>query len=162
MYLPNPTFAPPPRTLSKSLTPRRTLQTPDHARKIELLRHLMSGYVNSKVLDTLSEHANALASTAVASLEDEADQPSHFPFLPMLSDVVLTVPRHHGRYTEQTSDSICFVAFRLVLCFCCRVALVTAGCSKIKLPFGFVRCNSLQGHLGPLGSVWPSSPDTFR
>lgn len=60
----------------------------------------MSGYVNGKVLDTLSEHANALASSAVASLEDEADQLSHFLFLPLPSDHVLTVPRHHGWYSR--------------------------------------------------------------
>lgn len=60
----------------------------------------MSGYVNVRVLDTLSEHANALASSAVASLEDEADQLSHFPFLLVPSDPVLTVPRHHGWYSR--------------------------------------------------------------
>lgn len=61
----------------------------------------MSGYVNGKVLDTLSEHANALASSAVASLEDEADQLSHFPFLSVLDDHVFVVPRHHGWYSGQ-------------------------------------------------------------
>lgn len=70
----------------------------DHARKIELIRYLMSGYVHGQVLDTLSEHANALASTAVASLENGADQLSHFPFLPVPNDPVLTVPKHHGWY----------------------------------------------------------------
>lgn len=65
----------------------------------------MSGYVNGKVLDTLSEHANALASSAVASLEDEADQLSHFPFLPVPSDPVLIVPRHHGWYSGHCSRS---------------------------------------------------------
>lgn len=60
----------------------------------------MSGYVNGKVLDTLSEHANALASSAVASLEDEADQLSQFLFLPLPGDLVLTVPRHHGWYSR--------------------------------------------------------------
>lgn len=76
----------------------------DHARKIELVRYLMSNYVHGKVLDTLSEHANALASSAMASLEDEADQLSHFPFLPMPCDLVLTVPRHHGWYRKQRSS----------------------------------------------------------
>lgn len=70
----------------------------DHARKIELIRYLMSGYVHGQVLDTLSEHANALASTAVASLENGADQLSHFPFLPVPYGPVLTVPKHHGWY----------------------------------------------------------------
>ncbi|XP_056279513.1 kinesin-like protein KIF1B isoform X5 [Pseudoliparis swirei] len=76
------------------------LSKPDHTRKIELVRYLMTGYVNCKVLDTLSEHANALASTAVASLEDEADQLSHFIFLPVPNDPVLIVPRHHVAATK--------------------------------------------------------------
>lgn len=75
------------------------IETLDHTRKIELVRYLMSGYVNGKVLDTLSEHANALASSAVASLEDEADQLSHFIFLPVPNDPVLIVPKHHGWYS---------------------------------------------------------------
>lgn len=58
----------------------------------------MSGYVNGVVLDTLSEHANALASTAVAHLEEEDDQLCRFPFLPVPNDPVLVVPKHHGRY----------------------------------------------------------------
>ncbi|XP_039657233.1 kinesin-like protein KIF1B isoform X15 [Perca fluviatilis] len=76
------------------------LSKPDHTRKIELVRYLMSGYVNGKVLDTLSEHANALASSAVASLEDEADHLSHFIFLPVPNDPVLIVPRHHVPATK--------------------------------------------------------------
>ncbi|XP_063321450.1 kinesin-like protein KIF1B isoform X8 [Pelmatolapia mariae] len=76
------------------------LSKPDHTRKIELIRYLVSGYVNGKVLDTLSEHANSLASSALASLEDEADQLSHFPFLPVASDPVLTVPKHHVPATK--------------------------------------------------------------
>ncbi|KAJ4933940.1 hypothetical protein JOQ06_006748 [Pogonophryne albipinna] len=76
------------------------LSRPDHARKIELVRYLMSGYMNGKVLDQLSEHANALASSAVASLEDEADQLSHFIFLPVPNDPVLIVPRHHVPATK--------------------------------------------------------------
>ncbi|XP_054644450.1 kinesin-like protein KIF1B isoform X13 [Dunckerocampus dactyliophorus] len=76
------------------------LSKPDHTRKIELVRYLMSGYVNGKVLDTLSEHANALASSAVASMDDEADQLSHFPFLPVPDDPVFIVPRHHVPATK--------------------------------------------------------------
>lgn len=87
-------FAPPPQTTTT------TTPTSDHTRKIELVRYLMSGYMNGKVLDTLSEHANALASSAVASLEDEADQLSHFLFLPLPGDLVLTVPRHDGWYSR--------------------------------------------------------------
>lgn len=58
----------------------------------------MSGYVHGQVLDTLSEHANALASTAVATLEDGADQLAHFPFLPVPNSPVFKVPQHHGWY----------------------------------------------------------------
>ncbi|XP_029911305.1 kinesin-like protein KIF1B isoform X11 [Myripristis murdjan] len=76
------------------------LSKPDHVRKIELLRYLMSGYMNGQVLDTLSVHANALASTAVASLEDKADQLSHFPIIPAPFYFVLTVPKHHVPATK--------------------------------------------------------------
>lgn len=78
----------------------------DHARKIELIRYLMSGYVHGQVLDTLSEHANALASTAVATLEDGADQLSHFPFLPVPNGPALTVPKHHGWYNRLEAASV--------------------------------------------------------
>lgn len=96
----------------------------DHTRKIELVRYLMSSYVHGKVLDTLSEHANALASSAMASLEDEADQLSHFPFLPMPCDLVLTVPRHHGWYRKHLSS--CEVMNSIaVLCPCAARDLQT-------------------------------------
>lgn len=72
----------------------------------------MSGYVNGKVLDTLSEHANALAASAVASLDDE--QLSHFPFIPVPDDPVLTVPRHHGWSKRAVAEEILAV----LLCFC--------------------------------------------
>ncbi|KAK1801855.1 hypothetical protein P4O66_022492 [Electrophorus voltai] len=71
----------------------------DHARKIQLIRHLMSGYVHGQVLDALSAHANALASAAVATLEGGADCPIHFPMLPVPNDSTLSVPKHHGLYT---------------------------------------------------------------
>uniref|UniRef100_A0AAY4C392 plus-end-directed kinesin ATPase n=1 Tax=Denticeps clupeoides TaxID=299321 RepID=A0AAY4C392_9TELE len=87
---PSKKYYPPPTPLSK----------PDHAKKIELIRYLMSGYVNVQVLDTLSEHANALASTAVASLEDSGDQLTQFPFLPVPNSPVRTVPKHHVPATK--------------------------------------------------------------
>ncbi|XP_077588171.1 kinesin-like protein KIF1B isoform X15 [Stigmatopora nigra] len=90
----------PPTTSRKYYPIPMPLSKPDHTRKIELLRYLMSGYMNGKVLDTLSEHANALASSAVASLEDEAEQLSHFPFLSVLHDPVFVVPRHHVPATK--------------------------------------------------------------
>ncbi|KAL4593372.1 kinesin-like protein KIF1C-like, partial [Arapaima gigas] len=60
----------------------------------------MSGYVHGQVLDALSEHANALASTAMASLEDGADQLSRFPFLPVPTSPAQTVPQHHVPATK--------------------------------------------------------------
>ncbi|XP_040441382.1 kinesin-like protein KIF1B isoform X23 [Falco naumanni] len=72
---PSRRFFPPPMPLSK----------PDHERKIELIRYLMSGYVNVHVLNTLSEHANVLASSAVAAFQDGADQLPPFLFLPIPS-----------------------------------------------------------------------------
>lgn len=123
----------------------------DHTRKIELIRYLVSGYVNGKVLDTLSEHANALASTAVASLEDEADQLSHFPFLLALNDPVLTVPRHHGWYKwclVVAFRRTCAVSIRLALCSCSALWLQVRWSSAV--------CRtSLQVHLGPVSSVQP-------
>lgn len=63
----------------------------------------MSGYVHGQVLDTLSEHANALASTAVATLEDGADQLAHFPFLPVPNSPVLKMAKHHGWYRRHVT-----------------------------------------------------------
>lgn len=120
----------------------------------------MSGYVNGKVLDTLSEHANALASSAVASLEDEADRPSHFPFLTALNDFVLTVPRHHGWYREEPAvaeragirctcavvDSLALFFALVVLCYCRQ--------SHSRS----LQCTSLQTCFAPVSSVPPPPP----
>ncbi|XP_058858574.1 kinesin-like protein KIF1B isoform X18 [Acipenser ruthenus] len=89
----------------KSFPPPMPLSKPDHARKIELIRYLVSGYVSGQVLDTVSEHANALASTAVASFEDRADQLSKFPFLPVMHCLVLTVPKHDVPATKLNTIS---------------------------------------------------------
>ncbi|XP_016378102.1 kinesin-like protein KIF1B isoform X1 [Sinocyclocheilus rhinocerous] len=92
---PSRKYYPPPMPLSK----------PDHTRKIELIRYLMTGYMHGQVLDTLSEHANALASTAVASLEEGADELSHFPFLPVPNSPVLRVPKHDVPATKLNAIS---------------------------------------------------------
>ncbi|XP_058849165.1 kinesin-like protein KIF1B isoform X12 [Acipenser ruthenus] len=89
----------------KSFPPPMPLSKPDHARKIELIKYLVSGYVSGQVLDTVSENANALASTAVASFEDRADQLSKFPFLPVMHCLVLTVPKHDVPATKLNAIS---------------------------------------------------------
>ncbi|XP_042561568.1 kinesin-like protein KIF1B isoform X2 [Clupea harengus] len=95
----------PQQTSRKYYPPPMPLSKPDHARKIELIRYLMTGYVHGQVLDTLSEHANALASSAVASLEDGADQLSHFPFLPVHNIQAQAVPRHDVPATKLNTIS---------------------------------------------------------
>ncbi|XP_053754972.1 kinesin-like protein KIF1B isoform X16 [Panthera pardus] len=70
---PSRRFFPPPMPLSK----------PDHERKIELIRFLVADYVNVHVLDAVSEHANALASSAVATFRDGADTSPPFLSLPV-------------------------------------------------------------------------------
>ncbi|MGH0168544.1 UNVERIFIED_CONTAM: hypothetical protein FKN15_054905 [Acipenser sinensis] len=89
----------------KSFPPPMPLSKPDHTRKIELIRYLVSGYVSGQMLDTVSEHANALASSAVASFEDRADQLSKFPFLPVMHCLVLTVPKHDVPATKLNAIS---------------------------------------------------------
>lgn len=107
LYNPLTQLYPPPFFFSSSNLSHHSynIAHPDHTRKIELIRYLVSGYVNGKVLDSLSEQANSLASSALASLEDEADQLSHFPFLPAASDPVLTVPKHHGWYSVVANET---------------------------------------------------------
>ncbi|XP_039223564.1 kinesin-like protein KIF1B isoform X24 [Crotalus tigris] len=73
---PSRRYFPPPMPLSK----------PDHERKIELVKYLMSGYVSVPVLDAMSQHANVLATSAVATFRDDADQsPPPFLSLPVPS-----------------------------------------------------------------------------
>lgn len=68
----------------------------DHERKILLIRYLMSGYVNVHVLNTLSEHANVLASSAVAAFQDGTDQLPPFLFLPVPSCQSERAPKRDG------------------------------------------------------------------
>ncbi|XP_034359226.1 kinesin-like protein KIF1B isoform X3 [Arvicanthis niloticus] len=74
----------PPQPSRRFFPPPMPLSRPDHERKIELIRFLMAGYVNVHVLDTFSEHANVLASSAVATFQNEADSlpPFLFPSVP--------------------------------------------------------------------------------
>lgn len=82
--------------LSPSLPFLFSIPFSDHERKIELIRYLMSGYVNVHVLNTLSEHANVLASSAVAAFQDGADQLPPFLFLPVPSCQSERVPKRDG------------------------------------------------------------------
>ncbi|MBZ3873873.1 Kinesin-like protein KIF1B [Sciurus carolinensis] len=75
----------PPQPSRRFFPPPMPLSRPDHERKIELVRFLMSGYVNVHVLDTFSEHASVLASSAVATFQNEADPVPPFLFLPVPS-----------------------------------------------------------------------------
>ena len=68
----------------------------DHERKIELIRFLMAGYVHVHVLDAFSEHASLLASSAVATFQNEADSLPPLLFPPALSFQSERVPKQHG------------------------------------------------------------------
>lgn len=56
----------------------------------------MAGYVNVHVLDTFSEHASVLASSAVATFQDEADSLPPFLFPPVPSFQSERVPKQYG------------------------------------------------------------------
>ncbi|XP_069466076.1 kinesin-like protein KIF1B isoform X4 [Ambystoma mexicanum] len=90
----------PPQPLRKFFPPPMPLSKPDHARKIDLVRHLMSGYVNGQVLDVFSEHANILVSSAITNFQDGADQLPHFLFLPIPSYEVERAPKRNVPATK--------------------------------------------------------------
>ncbi|KAM7235105.1 hypothetical protein CapIbe_013925 [Capra ibex] len=92
---PSRRFFPPPMPLSK----------PDHERKIELIRFLISDYVNVHVLDTFSEHANVLASSAIATFQDGADPSPPFLFLPVPSCQPERVPKRDVPATKLNTMS---------------------------------------------------------
>lgn len=64
-HLPLP---PHPMLISSTSVHLTSILPSDHERKIELIRFLISDYVNVHVLDTFSEHANVLAS-AIATFQ---------------------------------------------------------------------------------------------
>eukprot|EP00070_Physeter_catodon_P036762 XP_028343656.1 kinesin-like protein KIF1B isoform X9 [Physeter catodon] len=92
---PSRRFFPPPMPLSK----------PDHERKIELIRFLISDYVNVHVLDTFSEHATVLASSAIATFQDGADPLPPFLFLPVPSCQTERVPKRDVPATKLNTMS---------------------------------------------------------
>nr|XP_058913805.1 kinesin-like protein KIF1B isoform X9 [Kogia breviceps] len=92
---PSRRFFPPPMPLSK----------PDHERKIELIRFLVSDYVNVHVLDTFSEHATVLASSAIATFQDGADPLPPFLFLPVPSCQTERVPKRDVPATKLNTMS---------------------------------------------------------
>lgn len=63
---------------------------------MELIRFLVSGYVTVRVLDTFSEHASVLASSAVATFQNEADPLPPFLFVPVPSCQSERVPKRDG------------------------------------------------------------------
>ncbi|XP_036111457.1 kinesin-like protein KIF1B isoform X13 [Molossus molossus] len=92
---PSRRFFPPPMPLSK----------PGHERKVELIRFLVSGYVNVHVLDTFSEHASVLASSAAATFQDGADPVPPFLFLPIPSCQSERVPKRDVPATKLNTMS---------------------------------------------------------
>ncbi|XP_069774565.1 kinesin-like protein KIF1B isoform X3 [Narcine bancroftii] len=88
-------YFPPPMPLSK----------PDHYRKIELIRYLMSGYVNIQLLDALSENANTFVTSAAGSFVNTTDQLPVFLFRPLPICHILKVPKHHVPATKVNSIS---------------------------------------------------------
>lgn len=89
-HIPTPPRAHSPPILLISILPS------DHERKIELIRFLVSGYVNVHALDTFSEHASVLASSAAATFQDGADPLPPFLFLPVPSCQSERVPKRDG------------------------------------------------------------------
>ncbi|XP_011852031.1 PREDICTED: kinesin-like protein KIF1B [Mandrillus leucophaeus] len=90
----------PPQPCRRFFPPPMPLSKPDHERKIELIRFLVSGYVNVHVLDTFSEHASVLASSAIATFQDEADPLPPFLFLPVPSCQSERVPKRDASPTH--------------------------------------------------------------
>lgn len=74
----------------------------------------MSGYVNVHVLNALSEHANVLASSAVAAFQDGADQLPPFLFLPVPTCQSERAPKRDGQQPNllcdrcRSSSKMCF------------------------------------------------------
>lgn len=87
--------APAPHLFSISVLPLSILPS-DRERKIELIRFLVADYVNVHVLDAVSEHANALASSAVATFQDGADTSPPFLSLPVPSCQSERAPKRDG------------------------------------------------------------------
>ena len=94
-HCPLATFPPTPCSFSTSVHLTSILPS-DHERKIELIRFLISDYVNVHVLDTFSEHANVLASSAIATFQDGADPSPPFLLLPVPSCQPERVPKRDG------------------------------------------------------------------
>ncbi|XP_077881373.1 kinesin-like protein KIF1B isoform X2 [Ictidomys tridecemlineatus] len=95
----------PPQPSRRFFPPPMPLSRPDHERKIELIRFLVSGYVNVHVLDMFSEHANVLASSAVATFQNEADPVPPFLFLPVPSCQSERVPKRDVPATKLNTMS---------------------------------------------------------
>ncbi|XP_072442190.1 kinesin-like protein KIF1B isoform X16 [Chiloscyllium punctatum] len=98
-------FKSPPQPVRKYFPPPMPLSKPGHERKIELIRYLMSGYVNVQLLDALSENANTLVSSTAGSFINSADQLPEFLLNPLPICHVLKVPKHHVPATKVNAMS---------------------------------------------------------
>ncbi|XP_038677290.1 kinesin-like protein KIF1B isoform X12 [Scyliorhinus canicula] len=98
-------FKSPPQPARKYFPPPMPLSKPDHERKIELVRYLMSDYVNVQLLDTLSDNANTFVSSAAGSFINSADQLPAFLLHPLPNCHVLKIPKHHVPATKLNAMS---------------------------------------------------------
>ncbi|KAB1269246.1 Kinesin-like protein KIF1B, partial [Camelus dromedarius] len=93
LHLQGQDLSSPPQPSRRFFPPPMPLSKPDHERKIELIRFLVSDYVNVHVLDTFSEHASVFASSAIATFQDGADPLPPFLLLPIPSCQSERVPK---------------------------------------------------------------------
>ncbi|KAM8790097.1 kinesin-like protein KIF1B isoform 10-T10 [Rhynchonycteris naso] len=95
----------PPQPLRRFFPPPMPLSKPEHERKIKLVRFLVSGYVNVRVLDTVSEHASVLTSSAAATFQDGAEPIPPSLSLPIPSCQSERVPKHDVPATKLNTMS---------------------------------------------------------
>ncbi|XP_064350139.1 kinesin-like protein KIF1B isoform X6 [Camelus dromedarius] len=105
LHLQGQDLSSPPQPSRRFFPPPMPLSKPDHERKIELIRFLVSDYVNVHVLDTFSEHASVFASSAIATFQDGADPLPPFLLLPIPSCQSERVPKRDVPATKLNTMS---------------------------------------------------------